>query len=132
MSETLSWREKYEQHIRSARWKNMKRDFRKLRGNKCERCGSGHNLELHHKTYERLGHELIKDLELLCSGCHSVADQERELANFIKSIERRDTAAINTYASKKYGEDWEDHTDPDVVAEEFEAWRERKDDFPDD
>lgn len=132
MSNETEWRTKYEQHIRSARWKNMKRDFRKLRGDKCERCGSGHQLELHHRTYERLGLELIKDLELLCSGCHSVADQEREISQLIKSLERRDTAAVNTYASKKYGEDWEDYKNPDDVAEEFERWRDRKDEFPDD
>ncbi len=40
----------------------------------CERCGDRHNvwqLEFHHKTYERLGHELLEDLEMLCPECHA-------------------------------------------------------------
>ena len=34
-------------------------------------------LELHHKTYKRLGRELPKDLLLLCSACHPAADKRR-------------------------------------------------------
>jgi 5-methylcytosine-specific restriction endonuclease McrA len=43
----------------------------KLRDSKCDHCGRRtHFLELHHRTYERLGRELITDLELLCEQCH--------------------------------------------------------------
>jgi 5-methylcytosine-specific restriction endonuclease McrA len=67
----------YHRHIRSARWRNMKRDMMRLRGKHCERCGEGEPLHLHHKTYERLGRELTTDLELLCCVCHAKADRER-------------------------------------------------------
>lgn len=36
----------------------------------CERCGSKRGLEVHHKTYERLGREWDQDLEVLCDDCH--------------------------------------------------------------
>jgi hypothetical protein len=57
-----AWRVKYEAHIRSTRWSNMRRDMMRLRGDKCERCGLRHELQLHHKNYDRLGRELISDL----------------------------------------------------------------------
>jgi len=36
----------------------------------CERCGSLTSLEVHHRTYHRLGDENDDDLEVLCSCCH--------------------------------------------------------------
>jgi HNH endonuclease len=36
----------------------------------CERCGCGEWLQVHHRTYERLGGERDEDLEVLCSYCH--------------------------------------------------------------
>jgi 5-methylcytosine-specific restriction endonuclease McrA len=36
----------------------------------CERCGCGEWLQVHHRTYKRLGNELNEDLEVLCSYCH--------------------------------------------------------------
>lgn len=37
---------------------------------KCEACGSGSDLHVHHMTYERLFRERLSDLKLLCKGCH--------------------------------------------------------------
>ncbi len=43
-------------------------------GHRCRTCyatgGDGAPLEVHHRTYERLGHELVGDLTALCPGCH--------------------------------------------------------------
>lgn len=41
---------------------------------KCERCGAYNvSLDVHHKTYERLGFEAPEDLEVLCRDCHNKA-----------------------------------------------------------
>ncbi len=37
---------------------------------KCERCGATFPLQVHHKTYIRLGKEMPSDLEVLCESCH--------------------------------------------------------------
>lgn len=116
------WREKYEKHLRSARWKNMRNDFFRLRGRRCEHCGSTCNLELHHKTYDRLGCELTTDLEILCLDCHYKADRKREEEAVAKRLKANHETALNTYATKKYGEDWDYSQDVTVVEEEFEAW----------
>ena len=36
----------------------------------CEACGYSRKLQVHHKTYERLGKERNSDLVLLCRDCH--------------------------------------------------------------
>ncbi|PLS85251.1 MAG: hypothetical protein CYG60_13590 [Actinobacteria bacterium] len=40
--------------------------------NRCRICGSTQRLEVHHRTYERLGHELLSDLVVLCRRCHQL------------------------------------------------------------
>jgi hypothetical protein len=41
-----------------------------LAGYRCERCEGKRDLEVHHRTYERLGREWDQDLEVLCCRCH--------------------------------------------------------------
>ncbi len=60
----------YVDYLLTPHWKKKRTAARKHHGVKCNRCGSRKNLHVHHKTYERLGAELMSDLELLCRGCH--------------------------------------------------------------
>jgi len=126
-----NWRARYEKRIGSAQWRNMRRDFGKLRGERCERCGRATKpLFLHHKAYERLGNEGLDDLELLCRPCHDVADRERAVRGEVRSAKAlangRHHAALNTYAIKKYGEDWRDRDDRDDIEQEFSDWLDRQ------
>lgn len=41
----------------------------------CHRCGSRRPLQVHHKTYDRLGAEWDQDLEVLCVTCHEAATE---------------------------------------------------------
>jgi len=112
------WRARYEAHLSSLKWYALKCRLIEERGAQCERCGRNLPLALHHKTYERLGDELPSDVELLCHECHETADAERVAASH--------NAALDTYATKKYGEDWDLDLDPEEVADEFDEWLERK------
>lgn len=60
----------YRQYLKSKHWKDKRNKIRKQRCNKCERCKSTIKLQVHHKTYERIGCEKDEDLELLCEICH--------------------------------------------------------------
>lgn len=60
----------YEEYIRSPWWRARKAAVIRYRGERCERCGCTHWLQLHHRTYERLCRELPEDVELLCDQCH--------------------------------------------------------------
>jgi hypothetical protein len=72
---------KYTDYINSDAWQKFRARVKKARKNRCERCGADGNkviLQVHHLTYERLGHERLKDVELLCvRPCHEEADKER-------------------------------------------------------
>ncbi len=121
------WRIRYERHIRSSQWKNMRKDILRMR-DRCECCGTKNFLEVHHKTYERLGRELTSDLEVLCKTCHEIADRERTQQGIARSARAKFAAGLETYAAKKYGDDWRERFDEDRVLEEFESWRESRDD----
>jgi 5-methylcytosine-specific restriction endonuclease McrA len=40
-------------------------------GDKCERCGVGFPLQVHHHHYAHLGYEFPEDVVVLCENCHS-------------------------------------------------------------
>lgn len=117
----------YERHIRSAQWRNTREYMFKLRGKKCERCDSTTDLELHHKTYERFGRELPRDLEILCKLHHAAADREREetLAQEFEELceNSRYENAKHTFLTKVYGEFY---YPTEEMERRFDEWLEKK------
>ena len=57
-------------YLHSPLWRLRRRIWiiRALGG--CERCGARRRLTIHHRTYERLGHERRADIAVLCWSCH--------------------------------------------------------------
>lgn len=104
----------YRKYLKSESWQ-VKRLFAfKAAKHKCQRCGGIKKLEVHHKNYECLYHERLKDVEVLCAKCHPIADSEREYET-----------AYETYAYKKYGDDWWKFDD-ERLQDEFDDWYEEK------
>jgi hypothetical protein len=63
-------RPEYLEYLKSASWRVTRNRALMLADYRCERCNSKRDLQVHHRTYERLGHEWDQDLEVLCGGCH--------------------------------------------------------------
>ena len=121
------WRKKYQAHMKSSRWKNTRHALFRLRGKKCEACGSNHpSLEVHHITYERLGHERFADLKIVCKAYHEEEDRKREAASRRKKEDARMDRAFATWFEKRTGRSafYADSSD----REKFEDWLERKED----
>lgn len=61
----------YHDYLRSDRWRAIR--ARKLAESvrRCEKCNSTQQLQVHHKTYVRLGRERMSDLQVLCDTCHA-------------------------------------------------------------
>lgn len=73
----------YQRYIRSGRWARTRKRYYKWHGRHCHRCGKRRcRLELHHKTYERLGRERMSDLIALCEDCHHAAHARRYKRNY--------------------------------------------------
>ena len=63
-------RDFYETYLQTPIWRR-RRHIALTRANwRCERCASRRDLQVHHKTYERLGGEQDRDLEVVCLNCH--------------------------------------------------------------
>ncbi len=67
----------YAKYIRSATWRNNPARLAELAasGGRCRTCNGAApevQLQVHHRTYARLGAELVGDLTTLCTECHRV------------------------------------------------------------
>ena len=62
----------YLSYLRSPAWASRRRRALTRAGNRCQVCGRTRRLQVHHNTYERLGHEADHDLTVLCFECHTL------------------------------------------------------------
>src|SRR3990167_1154822 len=60
----------YEEYIKSERWQLVRKQILAFWDNRCALCYSEKRVHVHHRTYERLGFEIMTDLLPLCEGCH--------------------------------------------------------------
>ena len=61
----------YQAYINSEHWQTK----RKTVEQKCFVCGDTIRLDIHHKSYKRLGNEKKKDLIALCRTCHTAVHE---------------------------------------------------------
>jgi phage terminase large subunit GpA-like protein len=125
----------YAIYIRSPSWRTRCVQVKKRARGRCERCGPhviqvGGPYHVHHLTYDRFMNEPLSDLQYLCANCHRIADHERELRNQRAyeeaGEEAREAKGMDTYFSKKYGEDWGDQIDIATAYEEWWGWKREK------
>lgn len=73
--------ETYSHYLKTETWKNRAALARSRASDRCSTCNAEGTLEVHHRTYERVGRESPDDLIALCSPCHTavhlVADARR-------------------------------------------------------
>lgn len=61
----------YPEYLQTDHWKEMRRRMLKRAHFRCQVCNKGNTqLDVHHRTYERRGHEEYGDLIVLCNDCH--------------------------------------------------------------
>lgn len=77
----------YLSYLRSEHWRTFSRTVRDFWEHSCALCKSAEKIDVHHNTYERLGHEKISDVVCLCRNCHKMADRARQRAAEAKRTE---------------------------------------------
>lgn len=60
----------YQDYLSSLEWKKKRQLVLDRFGRKCGLCSSSFTLHAHHRSYDRLRDELIRDLVCLCHYCH--------------------------------------------------------------
>lgn len=100
-------REEYQNYLKSEHWQKQRKEALLCALYRCQVCNTDAlPLEVHHRTYERLGAELPSDLFVLCEQCHDLFSQNGKLAT------------PNT-DDEDYGEDY-DYEDEDDTAEVYD------------
>ena len=80
----------YLQVLDSPSWKVRAHILKGWAGAKCEWCGSGTGLDVHHLSYHRLGAETPRELVVLCRGCHEAAHDPVRQPSRIQLLEITD------------------------------------------
>jgi hypothetical protein len=62
----------YEEYLRTPEWQERRQAALQRAGHRCQVCNSPHQLEVHHRTYDRRGHEDDADLTVLCERHHEM------------------------------------------------------------
>lgn len=60
----------YAAYLRTPHWAEVRAASLAYAEHRCQLCYSPDRLEVHHRTYERLGHERPADTIVLCASCH--------------------------------------------------------------
>lgn len=69
----------YAEYLQSPEWKEKQQKARQFANHRCQVCNSSEDLNVHHRTYDRLGHEHMGDLIVLCRNCHEIFHNNAEL-----------------------------------------------------
>ena len=69
----------YSEYLKTEWWQQRRAKALTEGGHKCRICADTAALEVHHNTYERLGHERAADLVVLCRKCHQLFHDSGEL-----------------------------------------------------
>jgi hypothetical protein len=67
----------YRTYLESDAWKRRRSVALSEAGHRCQVCNREGQLDVHHRTYERLGNELPQDLVVLCRECHQLFHSNR-------------------------------------------------------
>src|SRR5947209_4642716 len=69
----------YAEYLHTQEWLRRRAVLLKIVEHRCQLCYSSEGLQVHHRTYERLGQEKHADLIVLCGDCHALFHQHRRL-----------------------------------------------------
>ncbi len=94
----------YEHYLRTDHWRALRIRIYDKRKAKCEFCEMvlpKNEFQVHHKTYERVGHEREKDLVLCCQLCHQKEHDRLDKAKLTKQDKiKTPRDRTNSYYSK--------------------------------
>lgn len=69
----------YKEYLRTPEWQATRESKLRSARYRCQVCGGGGLLDVHHRTYERRGHEKPDDLTVLCRDCHGLFHEKSKL-----------------------------------------------------
>jgi 5-methylcytosine-specific restriction endonuclease McrA len=65
-------KQQYREYLKSAHWHEVRAEALRRAEYRCQVCNADKVLNVHHRTYERIGNERQADLVVLCVKCHKL------------------------------------------------------------
>lgn len=97
---------KYSEQLLTPEWKEKRLIILKRDKYSCVKCGSSHNLQVHHKLYERgkmAWQAENKNLITVCKPCHEEIHKNRHISTFYKQPKKNKKKANPAKKKKTYG-----------------------------
>lgn len=97
----------YDKYIVSDKWYQKRPEIFELKGEKCAICGKDHSLDIHHLSYDTLGHEEINnyaDVVPLCRHCHEKIHNFLEVNEYKFKTLEADLLSLRNYYFLHYHE----------------------------
>lgn len=73
----------YDEYINSHEWELKASDAKRRADFRCQVCYSPSDLQVHHRTYIRLGQEDPGDLTVLCDTCHEMYTKAHRITRWL-------------------------------------------------
>jgi hypothetical protein len=70
----------YSDYLQTPEWQEVRKAALERANYRCQVCNAAVPLDVHHRTYERRGHEHANDVIALCRECHEVFHHHRQIA----------------------------------------------------
>lgn len=74
----------YLEYLKTPEWRATRNRALQRAGYKCEQCDARRELQVHHRTYDRVGRELDTDLQVLCGPCHEGVHPEEQAFRYAR------------------------------------------------
>jgi 5-methylcytosine-specific restriction endonuclease McrA len=75
---------KYSEYLKTEKWQFTRGLILNFWNHRCAICNSKENVQVHHRTYDRLGEELTTDCIVLCDRCHQL--HHNFTGNFLSGV----------------------------------------------
>jgi len=100
-------REQYRnEYLQSEHWKTVRIGALERAGHRCQVCNNSKSLDVHHRTYERLGEELDGDLTVLCRKCHDIFHSNGKVARTKKSKRPPSVVSLQREEARSSRQNW--------------------------
>jgi Helicase HerA, central domain len=83
----------YAEYLQTQHWQSKRKEALQHAVYRCQICNAGGvQLDVHHRTYQRLGAELLSDLFVLCHECHDLFSTSGKLAKYTPTQDKCEDA----------------------------------------
>lgn len=118
----------YNKYMQSSQWKRLREYKIEQAQYACEWCGITKwsvPLEVHHRTYKRLGRERLDDLLVLCKECHEKAHggTKKSKPNSTKKMKWKDYVPFDRAMQNRHGTSWNIRLSSRTIDTMLQFWK---------